>query len=105
MSDDIRAGDVVVCVDDSPPREGYFIRRGWTVFPFRLGKLYRVRAIAPCETRALGLLFAGLVIGYYDRSGTEIVAHPRRFRKLRRADEPFTREVRACRPIKNTVEA
>ena len=83
MGDDWQPGDLALCVNDAPPRESYFRRRGWKAFPLRKGSIHVVRQIAAAENGKIGLLFEGVCAGRYDRTGIEIVFHPSRFRKIR----------------------
>jgi len=99
MSEEIKAGDVVVCVDDSPPRHRYFIKRGWQ-FPFVAGSLHRVRALARAENGEWGLLFVGYSAGTYEKTGGEVVFDPSRFRKIEAPKTEVADRIRACRPNK-----
>lgn len=102
MSDDIRPGDLVVCVDDSPPRRPYFVKRGWHSFPIKRGTILRVRDIALSECGKPGLLFVGHVAGHYERTGIEMVYHPSRFRKLNDGedDAELIERIKQCKPIR-----
>lgn len=104
MSEDIKAGDVVICVDDSPPRRMYFVVRGWR-FPFRRGSLHRVRALAQAENGEWGLLFVGHSAGNYERTGREVVFAPSRFRKLDAPKTEIFSRIRSCRPNKTRQPA
>lgn len=90
---DIRAGDVVVCINDEPCRcgcnEPVSVRRG---------TLYRVIHVCWDDQQVIVTL-AGV--------NHKTQCHPEgegicidRFRKIDPADEGFTEIIRACRPIK-----
>lgn len=85
MSDDWQKGDLALCVNDSPSRAPYFVRRG-VAFPLRAGTVLTVHGIALAENGDAGLLFEHVCAGHY-AGGTEIVFHPRRFRKIHPLNE------------------
>lgn len=91
---DIQAGDVVVCVDagpDYPENAGCYL-------PIKVRNLYRVRRLwVATNTRRKGPVVelvgipCGTVSGGY---GTW------RFRKVRKATDAFTTQIKAIRPIR-----
>jgi hypothetical protein len=94
---DFAPGDVVVCVEDRPCD-----CCGLKMANIRRRDLYRVEREMP---RIGGPGRALVLSGVPAEPG-----HPRgyfapRFRKVRPASESFTRQIRACRPIKTRVEA
>jgi hypothetical protein len=104
MSEDIRAGDVVVCVDASEcgdrgtPNSGLLVDGGF----YRVSCLGFPVAWAPEGDICCGLILAGIRSVNPDGS-----FHPDRFRKLN--DEPDNAElierIRRCRPVKSGVSA
>jgi len=88
MSEEFQVGDVVVCVDaDTPARPGYF-----SPDQIRNGDLYRLSDTFIDEWGDC-IKVAGIVA--HTVNGGFLAA---RFRKLPRADEEFTRQIRACKP-------
>jgi len=85
MSEEFQVGDVVVCVLSGPTIEQGEIHR---IEGFRVGSELSMLGVSE-----LGLFLKGkrsrTVKGSYDA---------RRFQKLPRADEEFTRQIRACKP-------
>jgi hypothetical protein len=99
---DIQAGDVVVCVDASPSRAPYHVKRDPTV-PLTLGAYYRVRELAPAENGRIGIRLVGIILPHYERLGTEIVFKADRFRKIDAADEQFTHQIRSLKPVRENA--
>jgi hypothetical protein len=100
---DFAPGDVVVCVDDSP------CRCCGDDIAIRLGTSYRVARAYVGLNRPTGKRFLSLRLVGVDNSSPhhwqERGINAARFRKIRPADESFTRQMRALRPIKTRVEA
>jgi len=101
MSGPFNVGDVVVCVDPKlslHPGEVVEVR-------VSLGSIHRVSAIMCSANGLRGILLDG------ERPHTcwccegEGCWRPERFRHLPKADDDFTAEIRACRPIKRSVDA
>jgi hypothetical protein len=97
VSDDIRPGDVVVCVDvgNVPGDSGCLPIRA-----IRVGGTYRVRSTFIDFEGDLCVTLVGITSdtrfgGYFHG----------RFRKIDPADEQFVQQVRACRPIKQREPA
>lgn len=96
---DFAPGDVVVCVDASP-HGSEFSEVGPSL---KAGACYRV-----ADTHASrGIPHALLKehVGFPTPDGTPWFWRASRFRKIRPADESFTRTVRECRPIREPVNA
>lgn len=95
MADDFQVGDVVVCInDDICPVVG-------GQHSYRKGAIYRV-AIVRTVKDYLGRPATGLkAVGLENEAGRNIIC----FRKLPKADEQFTADMRACRPHRNRVPA
>lgn len=98
MSEDIRAGDVVVCVDASPSPT-------WGDIGLRHGHHYRVACLSepsPCYHCNRSAWVPGLMILGLSNEGIGFCA--RRFRKLRPAEDVFIQASREWRPIEQPVE-
>ena len=100
MSEDIGAGDVVVCVDGSASPEPYV---GEHVVE---GTYYRVLGLTEGRLSGTSEHVAGLLI-FADDKANRIGWRITRFRKLN--DEPDNAElierIRKCRPVKTGVSA
>lgn len=89
MSEDIKAGDVVVCVDAALAPE------------LREFSAYRTAAVCRHDD-GLGLqLFSVTPVSTMREHCCFKIE---RFRKIDAADEQFTREMRACRPVSHELE-
>lgn len=89
---DFAPGDVVVCVDvDTPNFDGLRPPN------LGLGRNYRVTGVYAGNT-GIGLTLRG-VSPAFGRLGF----HAFRFRKLKAADEQFTEQMRALRPVPATL--
>lgn len=96
MADEIRAGDVVVCVAIHPWHEGC------TEGP-QIGGVYRVVEVDEVEAcRICGSEIGAAIAGFEDPDSACCINE---FRKLPPADEQFTREMQAMRPAKTPVFA
>lgn len=95
MSDDFQVGDVVVCISDDYERasgpESWWPKRG---------QIYRVAGLDHC-LNGLFLEFAEDP----DFGDTELGWAATDFRKLPKADEQFTEQMRAIRPHTKRVPA
>lgn len=85
MKIDYDVGDVVVCVDDSG---GLF-----DLPVVRFGQIERVSQIVECEGGGLGVELIG-------KTHPDWAYGAERFRKLPKADDTFTEQMRALRPHK-----
>lgn len=94
MPQDIRAGDVVVCVDDSPCR---LPRIAGLPFPYPRGSVWRVLQAKAARSGRVGLILRGGPKPYVAGS---VGWHDERFRKLN--DEPDNIELveRIKRPVR-----
>lgn len=90
MSDDIRAGDVVVCVDTAPRRPKQNISK------IRRGGYYRVTGLT--VTRFLRL--PAITLGVHESDGREITYAKDRFRKIDAPKTEISERIKACRPVK-----
>jgi hypothetical protein len=93
MSEEFQVGDVVVCVCDRSPT---CIGRSLSE-QLRQGVLYRITATL-LAADGLSVLVNGEAPHTCACHIGEAGWHPDRFRKLPRADEEFTRQIRACKP-------
>jgi hypothetical protein len=88
MSDDFQVGDVVVCVGPLEP--------GDDRFGIHETRLYRIRAVGTSTVERMPILnFVGLL---EPAPWEGWLFHC--FRKLPRADEQFTEQMRACKPVR-----
>jgi len=104
MSDDIRPGDVVVCIDESP------CGCCGAYYPdLAIGRLFRVTGTKPLMNYRTGLNVTGLLWPDQPRVGDhpEMAGrNPARFRKLPTADTEFTAQMRAMKPrVRSNQEA
>lgn len=95
MSDDIRPGDVVVCVDESD------CRCCNEHFPACIGQMFRVKVVAPGYNPKATAPFASLLLADFPGTarhpaGSRVSAN--RFRKLPAADAEFTAQMWAMKP-------
>lgn len=99
---DIRAGDVVVCVDDGPCRccgldigiPLRAVRRvRWAKWDVNVPTGIRVLAIGVDGLRDIG--------AHRARRGVNSA----RFRKIKPADDRFTQQLRKCRPLRTREDA
>ena len=95
-----RPGDLVVCVDDAPCR---CKNCGGEPWPTRRGGIYRVEGMDPPLHR--GDIWGVIIVGIPASPGHQRALNPKRFRLLPKADETFTAQIRACKPIKKEVGA
>ena len=96
MVDEIRAGDVVVCLDASPCRccgcPANVVEK----------QLYRVEATTFSSNKVFGKFRSVVLAGVpkpFSRHKPNTIAIDR-LRKLPPADEQFIQQIRACRPVK-----
>lgn len=85
MSDDFQVGDVVVCVDDKA--QGYSGDNVLRGRHYRIASFIKRHGITGCTLEGMN---PDPYLGYAIK----------RFRKLPRADESFTEQMRACRPTR-----
>ena len=91
MSAPFAPGDVVVCVDASPPRN--IVLTPLTSLQERA--TYRVTALSPSGRSVLiNGEMPHIAVGYSKPGGWD----PYRFRKIDAADEEFAARIRACKP-------
>jgi hypothetical protein len=94
---DIKRGDLVVCIDAKPdlvdPLAHLLIE----------GRHYRVACVGPRTNDGIYALTAHDWPSNTPGKGWAFAI--RRFRKIDKADEKFTEQVRACRPIKQREPA
>jgi hypothetical protein len=101
VSDEIRPGDVVVCVDDTD----------CAIYPgassYKLGAIYRIVAASMIRDGGTGYETYCVQTDRDNpvRDGRVGWASAKRFRKLPPATEAFTRQMRACKPQKQPVDA
>lgn len=96
----IDVGDLVVCI--SNPTGSDEEHTLWVEGEFiRVGASYRVLEACEFWDGGLGLLFEGDPGNVDDDSAWDIV----HFRKIESADEQFTEQIRACRPIRQREPA
>jgi len=88
---DIQPGDVVVCVDASPPKETPVWIENHHGYRLKERASYRVMTIGP-DLHGFG--FLGVRLIGYDGGW-----FPERFRKIRPASEEFKQQIKACRPL------
>jgi hypothetical protein len=90
---DIQAGDVVVCVNVDPAPY-------WGPPPLTLRAVYRVEDVLGIDDGdGVGIVIQGV------SAAPCLAFYSYRFKKLPKADESFTQQIRACRPIKRGVDA
>lgn len=101
MSDDIRAGDVVVCVDAAVLRcrGGRSLQFGHNV---KRGRIYRVVGLK-VSTNFLGTPMACGCLGFVMSDGSVSVTH--RFRKIDAPKTELSERIKACKPIKHREPA
>jgi len=102
MSGEFKPGDVVVCVNDAP------CRCCNTAWPVRVGSLHRVAAVGRGFNRPMRLWADALhLVGWPDmpRHPAFHGVNAARFRHLPKADEQFTAEMRAIRPVREEEPA
>lgn len=103
VGDDFQVGDVVVCVDDSPYRSRDVKGKPW---PMAKGSTWRVSDVLVAR---LGPLAGQVLLRFHaepplSRAWKRGWYHAR-FRKLSKADEQFTEQMRQCKPHRNRVPA
>lgn len=92
MSSDIRSGDVVICVDDRANLGGKISDRQSQYI--KASRYYRVIGI--------GFTKRGPGFSLQDvKSPADGFWYEARFRKIPPADEQFTQQMRACRPVRD----
>lgn len=97
---DFAPGDVVVCVDAGDLGVG-----SRNVGLLSEGRLYRVARVTPPYPWSSGDFCYGVVVEGVRSYNFDGSFHPRRFRKIRPASDQFTRQIRACKPIKEKEPA
>lgn len=94
MGDDFKVGDVVVCVDVAP-------RGNWPVHnknlsELKIGAMYRVDWTGRSRQGVPAVLLSG--VPFDSRDGRYAGFDAKRFRKLRKADDSFIRQLRTLTP-------
>ncbi len=101
---DFGPGDLVVCVDDGPGRAGPAL--GVPSF-LRKGLIYRVSKMNAPGVPLDGMRPASWHVVLLDTASAfpNLGYRAERFRKIDKADEQFTAQIRACKPVKQREPA
>lgn len=91
---DFAPGDVVVCVDAAPRKNG----PGHVAAcrQLRVGRAYRVIGLGLSKRSSYSLILHGLRARFHEAG---YGFFPDRFRKIRPADDQFIRQIRATKPM------
>lgn len=99
MGEDFKVGDVVVCVDDGRDMRGNLRAPVQRSKSLRRGHIYRIAWVGMTRARVFGVKLLDDPAAAFGAWAAD------RFRKLPKADEQFTADMRACRPHRAGVLA